>query len=58
LITLDRWEWWVALVFGVLVTRVIFERTLLAFLTYDRLGEIVDLLRQLAANDKVNGKMP
>lgn len=36
----DHWAWWIALVFGALVTRVLFERAILAFQTYDRLNEI------------------
>ena len=44
----DHWAWWIALVFGTLVNRVIFEFALLAFRTYDRLGEIRD---KLAAGD-------
>ena len=40
----DHWAWWMALVFGTLLTRVIFEFALLAFRTYDRLVEIRDAL--------------
>jgi len=40
----DHWAWWVALVFGVLLTRLIFEFALLAFRSYDRLVEIRDAL--------------
>lgn len=40
----DHWTWWIALVFGTLVTRLIFEFALLAFRSYDRLVEIRDLL--------------
>lgn len=36
----DHWLWWVALIFGSLVTRVVFEFGLLAFRSYDRLMEI------------------
>jgi hypothetical protein len=37
-----NWAWWLALVFGTLVTRVMFEFALLAFRSYDRLVEIRD----------------
>jgi len=37
-----NWAWWLALVFGTLATRVIFEFALLAFRSYDRLVEIRD----------------
>lgn len=40
----DHWAWWVALVFGTLLTRLIFEFALLAFRSYDRLVEIRDAL--------------
>lgn len=40
----DHWAWWVALVFGTLMTRLIFEFALLAFRSYDRLVEIRDAL--------------
>ena len=46
LIQLDNWVWPLALIFGTLTTRVIFETAILAFRTYDRLGEIRDSLRQ------------
>ena len=46
LIQLEHWAWWMALVFGSLVTRVIFERFILSFRSYDRLNEIAALLRQ------------
>ena len=45
LIALGNWVWPVALVFGSLAVRVAFELSLLAFRTYDRLGEIRDALR-------------
>lgn len=44
LLQLGNWAWWTALVFGVLVTRVIFERAIIAFRSYDRLTEIADAL--------------
>ena len=47
LFKLDQWAWWVALVFGSLLVRVIFERAMLAFRSYDRLNEISVLLREL-----------
>lgn len=40
----DHWAWWLALVFGTLLTRLIFEFALLAFRSYDRLVEIRDAL--------------
>ena len=45
LIALDHWAWWTPLVFGTLVTRVIFERTIIAFRSYDRLSEIAAATR-------------
>jgi hypothetical protein len=44
LFTHDNWAWWIALVFGSLTTRVIFEFGLLAFRSYERLVEVRDLL--------------
>ena len=41
----DHWAWWPALVFGTLLTRVIFEFGLLAFRSYERLVEIRDSLK-------------
>ena len=41
----DHWAWWLALVFGTLLTRVIFEFGLLAFRSYERLAEIRDSLK-------------
>ena len=41
----DHWVWWVALIFGCLLTRVIFEFGLLAFRSYQRLVEIRQLLQ-------------
>ena len=40
----DHWAWWIALVFGTLITRLIFEFGLLAFRSYDRLVEIRDAM--------------
>ena len=40
----DHWAWWIALVLGTIVTRLIFEFALLAFRSYDRLVEIRDAL--------------
>jgi hypothetical protein len=45
LIALGNWAWPLALVFGTLAVRVMFELAILAFRTYDRLGEIRDALR-------------
>lgn len=47
LLKLDQWAWWIALVFGSLLVRVIFERAMLAFRSYDRLNEISALLKEL-----------
>ncbi len=44
LFTLGNWAWWVALVCGILMTRIIVETAILAFRSFDRLGEIRDLL--------------
>jgi len=46
LIRLEHWAWWMALIFGVVVTRVIFEFSILAFRAFDRLNEIRDLIAQ------------
>ncbi len=44
---LEHWAWWIALIFGALLTRVIFERGILSFRSYDRLDEIASSLRNL-----------
>ena len=44
LFSLGHWAWWIALIFGSLVTRVLFETAILAFRAYERLGEIRDAL--------------
>ncbi len=49
LITLDNWAWIFAATLGPLLVRVIFERALLAFRTYDRLG---DIHKELAAMNR------
>ncbi len=41
----DHWAWWVALILGTVLTRVLFEFALLAFRSYDRLVEVRDELR-------------
>ena len=46
LIRLDNWAWWTALIFGPLLTRVIVERAIIAFRTYDRLNEIATAVRK------------
>ena len=46
LIHLENWALWVALIFGVLGTRVLFEFAILAFRAFDRLNEIRDLIAQ------------
>lgn len=45
LLVLEHWTWWIALIFGSLLTRVIFERAMLSFRMYDRLAEIAELNR-------------
>lgn len=47
LLKLEQWAWWVALVFGSLLVRVIFGRAILSFRSYDRLNEISASLREL-----------
>ena len=44
LLARGHWAWWIALVFGTLLARVMFEFALLAFRSYDRLVEIRDAL--------------
>ena len=44
LIRMGNWAWWMALVFGVLLTRVVFEGAIILFRTYDRLGAILKAL--------------
>ena len=44
LFTHNHWAWWLALVFGSIFTRVVFEFGLLAFRGYERLVEIKRLL--------------
>ena len=46
LIRLEHWAWWLALVFGILGTRVIIEFGILAFRAFDRLNDIRTLLAQ------------
>lgn len=46
LIKLEQWAWWMALVFGTLLVRVLFERAILSFRSYDRLDEIAALLKK------------
>ena len=53
LFTHDHWAWWTALVFGTLLTRVIFEFALLAFRSYECLVETRDLLERMARSDSV-----
>jgi hypothetical protein len=48
LVKLDHWAWWMALIFGTLTTRVLFEFGILAFRSYERLCEVRDLLKQEA----------
>ncbi len=44
LIQLGNWAWPFPLILGPLIVRVIFERAIIAFRTYDRLGEIRNVL--------------
>ena len=44
LVELDNWAWPLALVFGSLAVRVMFETAILAFRVHDRLGEIREAL--------------
>jgi len=46
LFDLGHWAWPLPLIFGTLAVRVIFEMAILAFRSYDRLGEIRDELRR------------
>ena len=48
LYTHDNWAWWLALVFGSVLTRLIFEFALLAFRSYDRLVEIRNAVESTA----------
>lgn len=43
--SLDQPSWPLPLIFGPLLLRVLFERALIAFKTYDRQGEIITLLQ-------------
>ena len=52
LILLEQWAWWMALLFGTLLVRVIFERAILSFRTYDRLDEISLVLKQMDSAKK------
>ena len=52
LIKLDQWAWWMALVFGTLLVRVLFERAILSFRSYDRLAEISSLVNKLEMERK------
>ncbi len=45
LINLGHWAWWMALVFGTLGTRVLFEIAILEFRSFDRLGDIRNALQ-------------
>lgn len=48
----EHWAWWLALVFGALLTRLIFEFALLAFRSYERLVEIRDVMAAMNAREK------
>lgn len=47
----ENWAWWIALVFGTLLTRVIFEFGLLAFRSYERLVEVRNALKTTATRE-------
>jgi len=49
LFTLQHWAWPVALIFGVLLVRVIFERAIIAFRSYDALRAIQKSLQSQTA---------
>ena len=49
LFTHDNWAWWMALVFGTLATRLVFELALLAFRRYACLVEIREMLAKSGA---------
>ncbi len=51
LIRLEHWAWWMAFLFGLLATRVIFEFAILAFRAFDRLSEIRDFLAGMGPRD-------
>ncbi|MDX1548185.1 MAG: hypothetical protein R3247_14400 [Rhodothermales bacterium] len=44
LFTHGNWAWWMALVFGTLLTRLIFESLMVRFRTYERLVAISERL--------------
>jgi len=47
LVQLGHWAWWIALICGLAGTRVLFEAAILAYRSFDRLGEILDELRRI-----------
>ena len=51
LIKLQHWAWWMSLVFGTLLVRVIFERAIVSFRSYDRLDEIATILKNQALTE-------
>lgn len=51
LIELGNWAWPLALVFGPLAVRVIFERAILAFRTFDKLTDIHSELVEFNGRD-------
>ena len=50
----DHRAWWIALVFGCLVTRAIFERAILAFQTCQRLNDIAGKLPEQPTGQNKN----
>lgn len=47
LIMLENWAWPFPLIFGPLIVRVIFEKFILAFRTYDRLCDVHEAVKNL-----------
>ena len=47
----DNWAWWMALVFGTLLTRLIFESAMVRFRTYERLNQIGAKLDDIARSN-------
>lgn len=53
----DNWAWWMALVFGTLMTRLIFESFMVRFRTYERLVAIsqrLDAMGPAQADDETH----
>lgn len=54
LFTHDNWAWWMALTFGSLMTRLIFEFAVLRFQSYARLGHMETMLDALIKRERAN----